>query len=82
MARLEVCPIPNIWPSALALATASMPMLPPAPGLLSITNVQPVASPILLASSRDNTSVLPPGGVPVLPVLPVLPVVPLADAPP
>ena len=44
-----------------ALATASAPMLPPAPGLFSTMTVWPSTVCSLLASSRASRSVVPPG---------------------
>src|SRR5512140_597272 len=62
MARLLDWPSTIVYPSAGDLATASTPRLPPAPGLLSITKVQPVAAATFWLVSRATMSVPPPGG--------------------
>src|SRR5690349_11580501 len=62
MARLLVCPITSVYPSAGDLAAASTPMLPPAPGLLSTTTVHLFMSVSLLATWRARMSVPPAGG--------------------
>lgn len=53
-------PISSVWPSGEALATASSPMVPPAPGLLSMTTVWPSASCSLGAIRRAVVSAPPP----------------------
>ena len=51
-----------VWPSAGALATASAPMLPPAPGLFSITTGWPSERAICSPSVRAMVSIAPAGG--------------------
>ena len=53
---------PSAWPSGAALATASMPMLPLAPALLSTTTLWPSAGTSRSASRRATLSATPPGG--------------------
>ena len=53
---------PKVLPSGGALATASVPMMPLAPGLLSISTVWPSRSCSFWPISRAVTSVKPPGG--------------------
>src|SRR5450759_911123 len=54
--------IKNVYPSGADLTTASAPILPPAPGRLSMTTVWPSSGRRLSAITRAVTSVLPPGG--------------------
>jgi len=53
---------PTVWPSGALFATASTPMLPPAPGRFSTTTGWPSFSLILGAMERAIRSALPPGG--------------------
>ena len=53
---------PRLWPSGAALATASMPMLPLAPALLSTTTLWPSTGARRSASRRATLSATPPGG--------------------
>src|SRR5687767_1071075 len=62
MARLLVWPSTKVYPSAGDLAAASRPRLPPEPGLLSMTTVQPVFVASFCATSRPMMSVPPPAG--------------------
>ena len=50
-----------VYPSALDLATASAPMLPPLPALFSTTTVWPQSSPSFWPRMRATISVVPPG---------------------
>src|SRR5436190_22466884 len=52
----------SVYPSAGALATASVPMIPPAPPWLSTTTCLPRRSESWKAIMRPTTSLLPPGG--------------------
>src|SRR5882672_6541718 len=52
----------SMWPSGFARATASVPMMPPAPPWLSTTTDLPRRSESWKAIMRPTTSLLPPGG--------------------
>jgi hypothetical protein len=52
----------RVWPSGALFATASAPIVPPAPPRFSTTKGWPKASPNRSASGRASTSLLPPGG--------------------
>src|SRR5882762_9524480 len=52
----------SVWPSGIDLATASVPMIPPAPPWLSATTCLPRRSESWKAIIRPTTSLLPPGG--------------------
>src|SRR6266568_4534243 len=52
----------SVWPSGGALATKSVPMLPPEPVRFSTMTGWPSASPSRGASARAVKSVIPPGG--------------------
>jgi hypothetical protein len=52
----------TVWPSGAALATICVPMIVPAPGLLSTTTGCAQASESLSASVRAIGSTAPPGG--------------------
>jgi len=51
----------SMWPSGAALATASVPMMPVAPGLLSMTTAWPQASVSFCPTRRAVMSMAPPG---------------------
>ena len=51
----------SVWPSAAALATASVPVMPFAPGRFSTKNDCPVWTASCCAISRAITSGAPPG---------------------
>ena len=51
----------NVVPSGVALATASAPRLPDAPGLFSITTLWPIAADSFGLISRARMSEVPPG---------------------
>jgi len=61
IACVATAPITIVVPSGAALATASAPMLPPAPGRFSTTTV-PSESFTWSASARAITSSGPPAG--------------------
>ena len=52
-----------VAPSGAARATASVPMMVPAPGRVSTTIVGPLARRIASPNNRINTSELPPAGL-------------------
>jgi hypothetical protein len=62
MANTPLVLTSSVWPSGAALATASAPMLPPAPARFSTTNGWPIASCRRLASARPTMSGVEPGG--------------------
>ena len=51
-----------MYPSGAALATASVPITPPAPARFSTTTVWPSAGCSFSAITRAMMSVVPPGG--------------------
>lgn len=51
----------KVWPSGLALATTSVPMMVPPPGLFSTTTGWPRTAASLSATMRAEVSVEPPG---------------------
>ncbi len=53
---------PSVWPSAGALATASMAMAPPAPALLSTMTGVPSCAASRSPIARAMTSLTPPAG--------------------
>src|SRR3990172_7218982 len=55
-------PISSVWPSGGALATKSVPILPPAPVRFSTITGWPSASASLGARMRAVKSAMPPGG--------------------
>src|SRR6185436_9383813 len=54
--------MPMVWPSGADLATVSVPMLVPAPGLFSTITLEFQSSPSFCAITRPTMSVGPPGG--------------------
>jgi hypothetical protein len=52
----------KVWPSGADFASASTPMVPLAPGLLSMRTGCPSASASFCPTRRAVTSVKPPGG--------------------
>src|SRR5476651_839227 len=54
--------MPSVYPSGAALATMSLPIVPPAPALLSTTTGWPSASDSACMAMRPVESVPPPGG--------------------
>ena len=60
MAWLLLMVISNVWPSLAALATAWVPMLPPAPGRFSTTVPTDSFSPSFCATIRPTMSLVPP----------------------
>src|SRR6185369_3924205 len=54
--------MPMVWPSGADFATASVPMLVPAPGLFSTITLVFQTSPSFCAITRPTMSVGPPGG--------------------
>ena len=50
-----------VWPSGLALATISVPMMVPPPGLLSTITCWPNRTDRRSATMREEVSVEPPG---------------------
>src|SRR4051812_16014977 len=54
--------MPSVYPSGAALATMSLPIVPPAPGLLSTTTGWPSAFDNACIAIRPVASVPPPGG--------------------
>ncbi len=57
-----MCPMSKVYPSGGDFATASAPMVPPAPPRFSTTTGWPSASESLCAMGRAKMSVDPPGG--------------------
>jgi hypothetical protein len=60
MTKLFVAPTSTVYPSALAEATAPVPMLPPAPGRLSTSTGWPSFGRSSSARSRLTTSPMAP----------------------
>jgi hypothetical protein len=61
MPWVELVPSRSVYPSGGATATSRVPMLPPAPGLLSTMNCCLKASDSFCATSRPTESDPPPG---------------------
>ena len=60
MAWLLLIVISKLWPSLGACAASWVPMLPPAPGRLSITTEPPSTSASLCPTTRPTMSLVPP----------------------